>query len=197
MPMLFHKKAPLYIEMVPKTAWGKNLRQSCLAATNMPTCSWDRLRKIAYQRAGNRCEVCSGRGPKWPVECHEVWDYRLSELNGKVVQAKQRLDRLIALCPSCHEVKHMGFARSRGREREAMEHLALVNGWTRVQVDDHVAMVDAEWQVRSRYTWTLDLGGLLDYGVTEKDAMALAQIINKTEAATEFEYSDDLLKRGW
>jgi hypothetical protein len=189
MALLFQKKAPLYIEMVPKTAWGKNLRTSCLAAKKLVTCNWDRLRKLAYQQAGNRCEVCSGRGNKWPVECHEVWDYRISQV-GDEVTAKQRLDRLSALCPACHEVKHMGFARTRGREREAMAHLATVNGWTWERVNEHVVETNELFLERSKYVWTLDLGGLLDYGVTEKDALALAAIINKSESNTEFEYTD-------
>ena len=196
MPMLFQKKAPLYVEMVPKTAWGKNLRTSCMAAKELVTCNWDRLRKLAYQQAGNRCEVCSGRGNKWPVECHEVWDYRLTQDTNNVTQAKQRLDRLIALCPACHEVKHLGFARTRGREREALAHLATVNGWTTQQVEDHVAQESALFVQRSQYAWTLDLGGLLDYGVTEKDALALATIINKSEPDTEFEYTDDEFTSG-
>jgi len=189
MALLFQKKAPLYIEMVPKTAWGKNLRTSCLAASELKTCNWDRLRKLAYQQAGNRCEVCSGRGNKWPVECHEVWDYRIVPVDG-VVTAKQRLDRLSALCPACHEVKHMGFARTRGREREAMAHLATVNGWTWERVNEHVVETNELFLERSKYAWTLDLGGLLDYGVTEKDALALAAIINKSASYTEFEYTD-------
>jgi len=189
MGLLFGNRSPLQIEMVPKSAWGKNLRTSCLAATSLKTCSWDRLRRIAYQRAGNKCEICSGRGPKWPVECHEVWDYRLLERNGETV-AVQRLDRLIALCPLCHSVKHMGFARVSGREREALEHLALVNGWSTPKVQEHVSAMNALFEQRSKYQWSLDLGGLLDYGVTEADALALTTIINGA-AAVDFEYSED------
>lgn len=193
MGMLFGKAAPLGIELVPKTAWGKNLRTSCLAATHLRTCSWDRLRKLAYQKAGNRCEICSGRGPKWPVECHEVWDYRMQTSDGVVVKTVQRLDRLIALCPSCHEVKHMGYARVRGREAEAKAHLALVNGWTSQQVQDHVDEMSALFTSRSQHTWTLDLGGLLDYGVSESDAMELASIINGSTATS----IGDIEYEGW
>lgn len=38
-----------------------------------------------------------------PVECHEVWDY---DDDRKI----QRLERRVALCPACHEVKHAGLA---------------------------------------------------------------------------------------
>lgn len=35
----------------------------------------DRLRRQAYEQAGKRCRVCGGRGPQWPVEAGEAWDY--------------------------------------------------------------------------------------------------------------------------
>jgi len=184
--LLFTKKAPLHVEMVPKTAWGQNLRKSCIEAKSLRSCNWDRLRKLAYERAGYRCEVCSGRGPKWPVEAHEVWDYRMPTPADQ--RTIQRLDRLTALCPACHSVKHLGFARIQGREAEALQHLKSVNGWTEEQVASHVTLVHELWTQRSKFKWTLDLGGLLDYGVTEADATALAAIINKSEPDTEFEY---------
>jgi hypothetical protein len=54
--------------------------------------------------------------------CHEVWSYH--ERTGV-----QRLEGFIALCDFCHEVKHIGLARKKGRERAALAHLAKVNGW--------------------------------------------------------------------
>jgi hypothetical protein len=41
----------------------------------------------------------------------------------------QRLERLVALCPACHEVKHAGLASKRGRLEAVIDHLADVNGW--------------------------------------------------------------------
>jgi hypothetical protein len=35
----------------------------------------------------------------------------------------QRLERMIALCPSCHRVKHMGKARIDGKYDAALRHL--------------------------------------------------------------------------
>ena len=83
---------------------------------------WDRMRRQVYQAAGWRCELCGDRGPDHPVECHEVWAY-------DDTTAAQRLMRLQALCPACHEVKHYGYTRVRGREWHALTHLARVNGW--------------------------------------------------------------------
>jgi hypothetical protein len=49
---------------------------------------WDRLRHQVTAEAGNRCEICGGRGRRWPVECHEVWHY---DDTTKI----QRLERLV------------------------------------------------------------------------------------------------------
>ena len=177
--MLFGKKLSLTIELVPKSAWGRNLRtllESYKRTTTdaSPNASWDFLRKQAYANAGNRCEICSGRGPKWPVECHEVWEYRAPVLGSSVWT--QRLTRLIALCPDCHMVKHIGLAKVRGTDKVAIAHLKLVNGWTDVQVAQHVLEANAEWVERSKKTWVLDLGGLLDYGVPEKDILLVTTL---------------------
>ncbi|AKJ73572.1 hypothetical protein SP39_1 [Salmonella phage 39] len=93
--------------MVPKTAWFTNLR-SHLSKSN-----WDVVRKKCYAKANYKCEICGGKGTKHPVECHEIWDFG----NGKIT-----LKGLIALCPSCHEVKHIGWLVSvqRGNCTEAL-----------------------------------------------------------------------------
>ena len=66
----------------------------------------NRLRHQVAADAGDRCEICGARGRRWPVECHETWDY---DDDRKI----QRLQRLVALCPACHEVKHAGLASKR------------------------------------------------------------------------------------
>jgi hypothetical protein len=53
------------------------------------------------RQAGHRCELCGGVGGSnrgHTIECHEVWDYDDRTW-------VQRLVRLTALCPACHEVK--------------------------------------------------------------------------------------------
>ena len=59
---------------------------------------WDIIRKKVYDRAGHKCEICGGVGKTHKVEAHEEWSYdpetRLATL-----------ERLTALCPSCHEVR--------------------------------------------------------------------------------------------
>ncbi len=40
----------------------------------------------------------------------------------------QYLDNLVALCPNCHRVKHMGLAGVHGVRGRAMVHMSRVNG---------------------------------------------------------------------
>jgi hypothetical protein len=47
-----------------------------------------------------------------------------------VTEGSRALVRMIALCPACHEVKHMGLAGIKGRGEIAAAHLAENNGWT-------------------------------------------------------------------
>ena len=103
----------LQVELVPSTCWFSNVRD------HVSKTDWDTLRKATYQKAGHVCEICGGRGPKWPVECHEIWHYDDESLT-------QTLKGLIALCPSCHETKHIGLAGLRGRVEIAKVHLGLV-----------------------------------------------------------------------
>ena len=140
-------KTKLTVELVPKGQWGANLR------SELPKEQWDRLRKATYAKAGHQCEICGGRGPKWPVECHERWRY---DEDTKA----QVLEGLIALCPSCHEVKHIGRAGAVGRGEEALAHLMKVNGWSSEDAQHYIEAAFETWARRSRENWTLDLSWL-------------------------------------
>jgi hypothetical protein len=142
----------LTIELVPASSWGANLRSV------LPKRDWDILRKKTYRLAGHRCEICGGKGSRHPVECHEVWDYDDEAL-------VQTLVRLIALCPSCHEVKHFGLAEKRGKGPRAFGHMMRVNGWRQDQAQGHLYQAFDKWQARSRHEWTLDLTWLIENDV--------------------------------
>jgi hypothetical protein len=147
-----HTTQPLNIELVPGSSWGNNLRSA------LKRSEWDKLRKAQYALAGNRCEVCGGKGRRHPVECHEVWSYN----EGTNVQT---LESLVALCPACHECKHIGLAGIRGRTEQALRHLAKVNGWTSSRARLHANEAFDVWERRSRSPWTLDLSWLEEHGV--------------------------------
>jgi len=139
----------LSIELVPQTCWFSNVRDHVDKKT------WDLLRKDTYKKAHYKCEICGGVGEKHLVECHEIWHYE----DEKYIQ---KLIGLTALCPSCHRVKHMGFARVIGKEKEAKQHLAKVNNWSTLQVENYLAKVWSQWTKRSQNNWKLDLSWLED-----------------------------------
>jgi hypothetical protein len=142
----------LTVELIPRTSWFRNVRSHVSAA------EWERLKRIVSERAGRRCEICGGRGERWPVECHEVFAYD----DEKHVQ---RLERLVALCPACHEVKHIGLAGVRGRRAGAVRHLARVNGWSNADAELYLEVCFEQWNRRSNHKWTLDLSLLEQFGV--------------------------------
>jgi 5-methylcytosine-specific restriction endonuclease McrA len=154
--------ARLTIELVPKTSWYHNVR----ALTD--ELGWDRIRRQVYRQADYRCEVCGGKGPKHPVECHEVWRY---DDRTRV----QMLVRMIALCPGCHQVKHIGFANVQGKGAQAHAHLARVNGWTLAQADAYISQAFQVWAQRSGGPWTLELEGLRPYVLGSEYARILSR----------------------
>ncbi len=143
----------LTIELVPRTAWFSNLRKELTKEW------WDRLRRDTYQAAGYECEICGGKGPKWPVECHEKWAYNDQE---KI----QTLLGLIALCPSCHQVKHIGLANVHGKLEQATTHLIRINNIPCAQAVEYIQQAVQRWQHRSMFEWTLDVSWLeREYGI--------------------------------
>ncbi len=143
------EKKFLSIELVPSTAWFSNVRSIVTEH------EWSRIKRAVYRRAGRRCEICNGYGSKWPVECHEIWDYD----DDKKLQT---LKGLIALCPSCHEVKHIGYASIRGRAEMARAHLCSVNNWSQEKAISYIEEQFRKWEERSMYEWHLDISFLKD-----------------------------------
>jgi len=139
-------KPLLYAELVPSTAWGINVRSKFTRP------EWDALREKVYVRANHRCEICGGAGGRHPVEAHEVWSY-------DIATRVQKLERLIALCPTCHQVKHLGRTIKVVDNGRALvvNKLKKVNGWTGAQASDHITAVLKEWEERSLVEWTMDL----------------------------------------
>ena len=146
----------LTIELVPSTTWGENLR-SLLSKSE-----WDRIRKSVYEKAQNKCEICGGVGPRWPVECHEIWYY---EEESKT----QYLRGFVALCPNCHQVKHMGRTMSIGKGLQATKHLAKVNGWSLQDARYYIEVMFEVWHRRSQENWKLDISWLNENGFQTTD----------------------------
>jgi len=138
------KPPKLTIELVPQSAWGDNLRSA------LKKKEWDLLRKEAYKHAGYKCEICRGKGHKWPVEAHERWEF---DDNKKT----QTLKGLIAICPNCHAVKHIGRSFSIGKGNLAGVHMAKVNDWSMAEVWDYFEQAMSVWEERSQHRWELDI----------------------------------------
>jgi hypothetical protein len=134
----------LSIELVPKSCWYSNLRKE------LPTTQWDKIRRDCYRKAGYKCEICGGVGKKHPVECHEIWEF-----DDKT--HIQTLTGVIALCPSCHEVKHFGLAMVKGKDKVAKKHLCKVNEWSSEDADLYIEGVFEQYHKRSQHNWELDI----------------------------------------
>ena len=134
------------VELVPKPLWGQNPRS---AMTNR---QWDDVRRKVYADAGHRCEICGAEGK---LQAHEVWEYD----DEKFIQ---RLIRMIALCPSCHGVKHFGRSALVLREDDKMriyKHFVAVNGCSREEFAKHLRAELAKYQSRSKHAdWKIDWG---------------------------------------
>ena len=131
--------------MVPEECWYSNLRSVLKPA------DWDIVRKEAYARAGGRCSIC-GRPAR--LEAHEKWSYDEE-------RALQKLEDVIALCRSCHEVKHISRTYAMGRGVDTMEHFMRVNKCS--QMDFHAALERAneEYLRRNRVEgWVTDISWL-------------------------------------
>ena len=137
----------LEVELVPKNLWGKNLR------SELPKKEWDFLRKRSYARANYLCEVCGGKGRKHPVECHEVWSY-----NDKT--KVQKLEGLVALCPPCHRVKHLGRTMGTPYKYSTLNHMKKVNDLDDYYLEMYLNIVFGTWSERSKYDWSQDLSEL-------------------------------------
>jgi hypothetical protein len=141
-------KLLLDLDLVPSSSWFNNVR------TIVSQKQWDYIKKQAYYM----CEICGGTGPKHPVECHEIWSFNDKKLT-------QKLINMIALCPDCHMVKHMGFARVQNKEAQAIAHFKKINKLTKKEAEDYINKSFQLWQKRSEKIWKLDISVLESYGI--------------------------------
>jgi hypothetical protein len=145
-------KLKLTIELVPSSCWFSNVRAVLTKK------QWDIVKSQVASQAYNICEICGGVGPKHPVECHEIWHYDDKKLI-------QKLEGLIALCPSCHMVKHIGLAQIQNRGEIALKHFMKVNNLKKKTAIEHIADAFVKWAERSKKIWKLDISILESYGI--------------------------------
>lgn len=142
----------LTIELVPQSSFLNNVRAILTSA------QWDQVRKQVYSEAWYVCEICGDVGPKHPVECHEIWNY--DDLNHI-----QKLEKMVALCPNCHSVKHIGLAEVKGNFNEALSHFMKVNKVSKKKSLIYIENQFKIWEQRSEHSWKLDVSILKNYGI--------------------------------
>jgi hypothetical protein len=144
----------LTIELVPQTAWWTNVR------SNVTRAQWEKCKNLVKERSGSRCEICGGVGSRYPVDCHEIWEY--TRVGDTYIQT---LVGLIALCPRCHEVKHLGRAFATGNAVRALDHLMAVNDWPPEWAEAYAMQALVIWEEMSRHQWELNIDYLYDEGI--------------------------------
>jgi hypothetical protein len=150
------KNIILTIEIVPSSSWMDNVR-SALTQTQ-----WVIIKKSVYSEAWYVCQICGGVGPNHPVEAHEIWTYNDKSLI-------QKLEGMIALCPNCHMVKHIGLAQINNKFDLAVQHFMKVNACSEKEAIKYVHESFKIWKKRSSKKWTLDLSYLKKYGLEIKE----------------------------
>ncbi len=139
----------LTIELVPSSSWFDSVKARVTEA------QWDYMRNVTYTAGNHHCQICGGRGPTHPVECHERWLFKDDE-------RLQKLLGMTALCPACHEVKHIDIAEWKGRRDHAATHLAKVNEWDMVDAIEYINHAVDVRERRSEPDREVDLRSLDD-----------------------------------
>lgn len=145
------KKLLLTIELVPKSSWINNVRSITTSI------QWDLIKKSVYSEAWYICQICKDVGPNHPVEAHEIWSYDDKTLI-------QKLEGMIALCPNCHMVKHIGLAQLNNKMDKAIIHFMKVNNINKKTALLHIKYAFESWKQRSTKRWKLDISYLKKYG---------------------------------
>jgi len=147
------------IQLVPKTAFYTNVR------SNVSKEDWDDIRKAVYKKYNYKCMICGGKGENHPVEAHELFEY-----NDKI--HVQKLVDIVALCPTCHSVYHIGLTTIRGSQNLAIQHLAKINNWELDKTVEYINQAFLTWKERSDHKWRLDLKYLeTEFGIKDGKKM--------------------------
>ena len=144
----------LTAELVPSTSWYDNLRKVLSPE------DWDSIRFQVYEHFGNRCALCEAAGS---LHCHEIWRY-------DDAKHLQTLDGFYALCPWCHHIKHLGYAgilADQGKldYERLIRHFQKVNGCDRQAFLLHRNEAFDQWERRSKFNWTVELGEYASWAV--------------------------------
>ncbi len=134
----------LTIELIPRTSFYNNVRSI------LSKYEWEEIRHKVLRKANNRCEICNDIAENRSLDCHEVWSF-------DDIKHIQKLEKIIALCTKCHEVKHMGKAQIDGHFGRARNHFMKINNINIFDAHDLIVEAFEIWHKRSNYQWQLDI----------------------------------------
>lgn len=137
----------LTLDLIPSTSFYNNAR------SELTKKQWKEIRDEVVVKANYTCEVC---GIKYAnLDCHEKWQYK---------NKTQKLINLVAICKSCHEVKHFGLAEIKGRRAQALAHLMKINNISEKEAEKYIIDEFKIWTERSKVKWKLDIKILEKFG---------------------------------
>lgn len=143
------KEYKLNFELVPDSCWYSNLRSVLTPA------QWGALSRYVRALAGGRCMICGQ--PSARLEAHEQWAY--DEKN-----AVQKLVKVVAVCPACHAVIHIGRTSLKGDLRAAEDHFMQVNGCSYAEYRAALGKANEDHRRRNLVPeWKLDITALRQY----------------------------------
>ena len=147
----------LYIDMIPKTSYFKNVRM--LFSEN----DWNLIRHHIYERVENKCECCGKKRSKY-LDAHERWEYNFETKTQKLV-------RIIALCRLCHSATHYGHSRRTKNMDNINNHIKKINNFTDEELENHIKDAYATWKERNKIKWELDLSIITNSGFIIKSIL--------------------------
>ncbi len=147
--------------------------------------SWNHIRKISYDNAGHRCQLCGKqmgslyKAVSTPeefqkgglVDCHEVWDWEI--IDGHPDMGIQKLKRFLVVCKDCHFMFHEGYLRDKaanvGIEEKAVNYInylrGQLNNCDQPTLMNQLAVDNAKWEsTRGVDNWFMDLSHLGQQG---------------------------------
>lgn len=126
---------PLYelkIQFLPSILSGHNAR------TELDREEWDTVRKRVYSDYDYNCGFCGKHTSS--LDAHEVWELT----DGGNGLLKVKLVNIIACCPLCHLVVHIGFAKNKGIEENALKQFLKVRGLEGISEEERDEIVSQE-----------------------------------------------------
>ena len=140
----------LYIDMIPKTSYFKNVRSLFTKE------DWNIIRHHIYKRVNNRCECCGCYRNKY-LEAHERWSYNNEE-------GIQKLERIIALCKLCHSAVHYGHSKMKKNMDKINDHIKKVKKINDEELEKHIKESRELWKERNKIEWKLNLSIISNSG---------------------------------